>query len=158
MHLSLSHLIRPLGSGQANPKIFYSRWGFGVIDFSSSPLGAGTVPDCQVGGAVNPSLNNFNYNYNYYNNNNNINNNNNNNIKNNNNNNNNILSLISPEIVVIPNIQSNNMITIGPTAQPGPTFQNLGPNSASVPPVSPLASSLPRANSISQSYAPQWLF
>ena len=114
-------------SGQANPKIFYSRWGFGVIDFSSSPLEAGTVPDCQVGGAVNPSLNNFNYNYNYY-----------------NNNNNNILSLISPEIVVIPNIQSNNMITIGPTAQPGPTFQNLGPNSASVPPVSPLASSLPQ--------------
>ena len=44
-----------LRSAQAIPKIFYSRWGFGVIDFSSSPLGPGTMPDCQVGG-VNPNL------------------------------------------------------------------------------------------------------
>ena len=50
-----------LRSAQAIPKVFYSRWGFGVIDFSSSTLGPGTMPDCQVGG-VNPNFNNYNYN------------------------------------------------------------------------------------------------
>ena len=113
-----------LGSAQAIPKVFYSRWGFGVIDFSSSTLGPGTMPDCQVGG-VNPNLNNYNYNYNF-----------------NYNNNNNIIPLASPEIAVISNFQSNNMIGVGQPGQPFPTFQQIAPPSVFGSPASPQTASL----------------
>ena len=114
-----------LRSAQAIPKVFYSRWGFGVIDFSSSTLGPGTMPDCQVGGGVNPNLNNYNYNYNF-----------------NYNNNNNIIPLASPEIAVISNFQSNNMIGVGQPGQPFPTFQQIAPPSVFGSQASPQTASL----------------
>ena len=120
-------------NAQTIPKVFYSRWGFGVIDFWSSPLGSGTMPNCQIGG-VNPSMNNNNYNFNY-------------------NNNNNILSLTSPEIAVISNLQPNNMIGIGQSGQPVPTFQQMGPLSVFGSPASPLTASMAAADSISKGYA-----
>jgi len=37
-----------LRTAQAVPKVFYSKWGFGIIDLSNSPIGSGNMPDCQV--------------------------------------------------------------------------------------------------------------
>ena len=95
------------------------------------------MPDCQVGGGVNPNLNNYNYNYNFkY------------------NNNNNIISLASPEIAVISNFQSNNMIAVGQPGQPFPTFQQFGSNQCFCSQASPLDSELTRADSISKVMLP----
>jgi hypothetical protein len=116
------------GDAQTIPKVFYSRWGFGVIDLWSSPVGAGSIPNCQMGG-VNPNLNNFYYNFNHNNN-------------NNNNNNNNILSLASPEIAVIYNLQANNMIGIGQNGQPFQTSQQVAPFSISRSPGSPITATM----------------